>query len=228
MVSSNPIDKSTKLPRVGRAATALVCRTRASGGVGLDLADRFRRGGTDLDLARLHGFGNLAHQFDHQQAVLETRALDLDMVGECELPFERSCRDTAIQEVPPFPFSLAALEREHVLLGRQRDFIRAEAGQRHRNPEAVLVHAFDIVEGIVIFGGLLNFVEGIEQTIETDGRSPQRSPIIPHSQILQRARWYERTPDTRTGARLNRGALAGHPGRLAAAEKKLENGEKVS
>src|SRR5205807_9210572 len=150
------------------------------------------------------------------------------MVGERELPLERTCRDAAIQEIPAFLFSLAAVEREHVLLGRQRDFVRAEAGQRYRNPEAILVHAFDIVEGIVVFGCLLNFVEGVEQTIETNGRSPQRSPVIPHSQILQRARWYEPAPDTWTGARLNRGALAGHPGRLAAAEQKLENRKKVS
>src|SRR5437879_5279782 len=84
---------------------------------------------------------------------------------------------------------LAAFQGQRILLGRERDFVRREPGERHRNLEAVFVETFDVVGGIGLFGGPLDLVENVEKAVETDGRPPQGSPIIPHSQILLRARW---------------------------------------
>src|SRR6266571_4262808 len=56
-------------------------------GSGLGVDD-LRRAGTDRDLARLHGLGNLADEIDVKQSVLQARALDLDVVGELEAALE--------------------------------------------------------------------------------------------------------------------------------------------
>src|SRR5215208_5048907 len=48
----------------------------------------------DGDLPRLHGLGNLPNQFDLQLPVVEGGVLDLDVVGQVELPLEVPDRDT--------------------------------------------------------------------------------------------------------------------------------------
>ena len=78
-------------------------------------------------------------QVDDEQAVLEAGALDLDVVGERELALEIAGRDAAMQEALLFLLALAAFEGQHVLLDRQRDFLRREARERDRNLETVLV-----------------------------------------------------------------------------------------
>src|SRR5690349_12741487 len=94
-----------------------------------------------------------------------------------------------MQEGLPLLLALAAFEREDVLLDRQCHLVRREAGERDRNLEAVLVETFDVIGGIALFGGPLDVVENIEKAVEPDGRPPEGSPIIPHSQILLGARW---------------------------------------
>src|SRR5580704_5454141 len=82
--------------------------------------------------ARLHRLGDFPLQVDDQQAVLEAGALDLGMVGQCELALEVARRDAAMQEGPLFLVALTTLERQHFLLDRQRDLLRREAGERDR------------------------------------------------------------------------------------------------
>ena len=49
-------------------------------------------GTCDGDRPRLHGLGNLAHELDVQEPVLQARALDLDIVGELEATLEGFAR----------------------------------------------------------------------------------------------------------------------------------------
>ena len=48
--------------------------------------DIARRRAVNGDPPRLHGFGDLPDQFDLEQPVVEGRVLDLDVVGQVELP----------------------------------------------------------------------------------------------------------------------------------------------
>jgi hypothetical protein len=59
-----------------------------SGHLGFQLVQVVGRGAVDRDLPRLHGLGDLPDQFDFEQTVVERRALDLDIVGQVELPLE--------------------------------------------------------------------------------------------------------------------------------------------
>ena len=70
-----------------------------SGHLGFELMQVVRRCAVDGDLPRLHGLGDLPDQFDLEQAIVERRALDLDVVGQVELPLERPGRDAAIEVV---------------------------------------------------------------------------------------------------------------------------------
>ena len=54
-----------------------------------------RRCTVDGDLPWLHGLGNLPDQFDPEQAIVERRSLDLDVVGQAELPLEPPRGDAA-------------------------------------------------------------------------------------------------------------------------------------
>jgi hypothetical protein len=52
-----------------------------------------------------------------------------------------------MQKVPAFLVAFATFEGQDVLLDRQFDLIRPEAGERDRDLEVVLVEAFDVVGG---------------------------------------------------------------------------------
>ena len=58
----------------------------AQAALDFDLVDIARRRAVDGDSPRLHGFGDLPDQFDLEQPVVEGRVLDLDVVGQVELP----------------------------------------------------------------------------------------------------------------------------------------------
>ena len=60
-------------------------------GLGLAVADG--------DLARLLRLGDLAHEVDVQEAVLEVRAGHLDVVGELEAALEGAGRDALIEHL---------------------------------------------------------------------------------------------------------------------------------
>src|SRR5205823_3171252 len=79
----------------------------------------------DLDLLRLHRFGDLAHQVDCEQSVTNVRTLDLDMVGKREAALERARGDAAIDIVGALVFGLIALAAghdQHILLSRDVEF----------------------------------------------------------------------------------------------------------
>ena len=147
-----------------------------------------RGGVVDRNPARLHRLRNFALQIDQQEAVFEAGALDLDVVGQGELPLERACRGSRCRKVLS---SLSPLRPSSVstLLDRQRHLVRRKAGERHRNLETVLVEPLDVVGGIALFGGPLDLVENVKKAVEANREPPEGSPIIPHSQILQRASW---------------------------------------
>src|ERR1700730_5869565 len=64
---------------------------------GLGVDDLAVRRRVDANGARLHGFRNLTHQIDMQEAVLQLRGLHLDKVGEPKYALERSCTDTSLE-----------------------------------------------------------------------------------------------------------------------------------
>ena len=66
----------------------------------------------DGNFARLHLLRNAPDQVDVEQPVFEGGALDLDIVGEIESPFERARRDTLIQVLGVTLFLLPAGDRE--------------------------------------------------------------------------------------------------------------------
>src|SRR3546814_4493385 len=74
---------------------------------------------SDGDAPRLHGLGDLAHQCDGEQAVLELRAGHLDVVGEVEAALEGAGGDAAVEEARLVVFRLLLLAGDHqaVLLG---------------------------------------------------------------------------------------------------------------
>ena len=55
------------------------------------MLDRLRlvAAGPNSDPTRLLLLGDLAHEFDGQQAVLQPRPADFDVIGEVEAPLER-------------------------------------------------------------------------------------------------------------------------------------------
>ena len=87
-----------------------------------------------------------------QQPVVERGVLDLDVVGQVELPLEVPGRDTAVQELALGLFRLVAFDRHDVLLGRDRNFVGREAGYRQRDLVAVFAQPFDVVGRIVVLG----------------------------------------------------------------------------
>src|SRR6202012_3729388 len=119
------------------------------------------------------------------------------MVGERELALEVARRDAAMQEVPAFLVALATFEGQDVLLDRQLDLVRLEAGERDRDLEAVLVEAFDIVGGIPLLAHALGGFGEVEKTVKADGRPKEGRKInSAHSQILLREKWLRTAPDT--------------------------------
>src|ERR1700753_600271 len=146
-------------------------------------------GAADRDAARLLRLGDLPLQVDDQQAVLETGTPDFDMVGKRELALEVARRDATMQEGLALLLALAAFEGQHVLLDRQGDFVRREAGERDRDLEAVLVETFDVVGGIGLLAHALGGFGEVEQTVESDDRTIQGRKInSAHSQILLKSK----------------------------------------
>ena len=127
----------------------------------------------DGDPPRLHGLGNFPDQFDLEQAVVEGRVLDLDVVGQVELPLERAGRDAAVQVFAFGLFGFVALDRHDVLLGRHRDFVGREAGHRERYLVAVVAEPFDVIGRVVVLGRPLGGFREVKKAVETDGRTPE-------------------------------------------------------
>jgi hypothetical protein len=106
----------------------------------------------DLDPALLHGFRNLAHEINLQQAVLERSSLNLNMVGKAEVPLEAARGDALENIVFLVVVILLARNRQTVLLKREGDLVRSEAGESDRNPVALIAGTRDVLRRI----GVLN------------------------------------------------------------------------
>src|SRR5262245_55773961 len=150
---------------------------------GLLGVDHLGRTAADRNLARLRRLGNLALEVDVQEAVLQARALDLDMVGELEAPLERAGRDALVEHVAVLAVLLGLLvaaDRERVLLHLDRQIVLGEAGDRNGHAIGVIVGALDVVgrvagRSFVEAADLL--VEQRKQTVEADGRTIEGSKI---------------------------------------------------
>jgi hypothetical protein len=141
-----------------------------SGRLGFDLMHVGRLRAIDGDPPRLHGFWNFPNQFDLEQAVVEGCILDLNVVGQVELPLEVPGRDAAIQELALGFLGLAAFDGDDVLLCSDRDFIGRESRNCQRDLVTVLREAFDVVGRVAFIGAALGGLGEVEKTIETDGR----------------------------------------------------------
>jgi hypothetical protein len=69
-----------------------------------------------------------------------------------------------------FLVGLATFNGEYVMLGRYRDFIRRETGQRQRNLVLIVGQSFDVAGWVILIAaGMLRRVDEIEKAIEADG-----------------------------------------------------------
>src|SRR5262249_11694114 len=132
----------------------------------------------DRDLAGLLRLGNLAHEIDVKESILESRALDLDVVGKLEDALERARRDALVEHLAAVLLVLRlflAFDRQRVFLRFDRKLVLAKAGHRHRDAIGVLAGTLDIVGRIARSG--LEAVEHGEEPVETDGRTIEGSKI---------------------------------------------------
>src|SRR5258708_3223379 len=152
----------------------------------LDLLVVVAIAGVDRNPARLHGLRQLAHQLDLQEPVFKRRACHLDIVGEVELAPERTSRDGLEQVVVIAVLRLAAFYGQHVLLCRDGDLLRLEAGQSERDAIVILTDACDVVGRVIVLAlQPERIVNEVKQAIETDGRPPDGGEIeVSHSHIL--------------------------------------------
>src|SRR5690348_9726758 len=166
-------------------------RLRVLNALGRFRVDHLRLGGyatiADRDLTGLLRFGNLAHEIDVQETVLESGALDLNMVGELEGALESASRDALVEHLVLGLLILLlflALDGQGVFLRLEREFFLAEAGHRDRDAIVVLAGTLDVVRRIAR-RGLKAVAEHVEQPVETDGRTIKRCKIeSSHKHIL--------------------------------------------
>jgi hypothetical protein len=111
----------------------------------LDLLVVVANAGVDRNPARLHSLRQLAHQIDLQEPVFKRRACHLDVVGEVKFAPERTSRDALEQVLVITILRLAAFHGQHVLVCRDGDLLRLEAGQSERDAIVILTDACDVV-----------------------------------------------------------------------------------
>src|SRR5215471_18113636 len=106
--------------------------------LGLDSLAVRRR--VDADGAGLHGFRDLAHQVDVQEAVLQARSLHLDKVGEPKYTLECSCGNALIKNfsLPVITSLLFALHGQGVFLRLDRKLGLGESRNRDRDAIRIL------------------------------------------------------------------------------------------
>ncbi len=130
--------------------------------LGLTVADR--------DLAGLLGLGDLTHEIDVQETVLEGSALHLDVVGKLEDALERPRRDALIEHLTALLFVLhllLALDRQRVFLRLDRKVVLAEAGYGHGDAVGGVAGALDVIGRVA--GSGFEAVQHGEKTVEADG-----------------------------------------------------------
>jgi hypothetical protein len=131
--------------------------------------------GADVDLARFHRLGDLAHQLDGEQAILQIGALDAHEVGQLGAAFERAGGNPRMELIAFLGavLRLAARDHQQVLLLGDVDLVTFEAGYGKRDPVAVIADALEIERRVIVrLVAARAVLEEIEQTIEADGRTP--------------------------------------------------------
>ena len=126
----------------------------------------------DLDLARLHRLGDLAHQLNRQEAVPKVGTAHLDVVGQREAALERAVSDAAVDVVGTallIVLALAAGDDQHVLLRSDVDLAGLETGDRQLD-SVLVVTILDQVERRVVFlaAAEARILEHVEQPVEAD------------------------------------------------------------
>src|SRR6516225_10256873 len=102
--------------------------------------------GRDRNGARLHGLRQLTYEVDVQQAVLEARAPDHDVVGELEPALEAATGNAAMQIGGLFQLGLLlAASRERVLLHLDVGVLLSETSDGHADTILILADALDVV-----------------------------------------------------------------------------------
>src|ERR1051326_5438591 len=119
----------------------------ASGSLGGLGVDDLGRAVADRNLARLQRLGDLADEIDVKQAILEARALDLDVVGELEAALERPRGNALVEHFAGLLGLrlLLAADRQGVFLGLDREIGLGEPGDRKRDAIGVLAGPLDVV-----------------------------------------------------------------------------------
>jgi hypothetical protein len=99
------------------------------------------------DLTGLFRLGDLTHEIDVQQSVLEVGVLDLDMVGKLEDALKSARGDALVEHLTVLFFLdlLGALDRQRIFFRLDRKLVFAEAGNRDGYSVIVLTRALDIV-----------------------------------------------------------------------------------
>src|SRR6266480_3703392 len=89
------------------------------------MVDRLRlvAASPNSDPTRLLLLGDLAHEFDGQQAVLQPRPADFDVIGEVEAPLEGDGGNPPIEILVILRVRFLTGHNQHVRLGYQRDLI---------------------------------------------------------------------------------------------------------
>src|SRR5262249_18273007 len=121
--------------------------------------------------AGLQPLGNVAHEIDVQQAVLEVGALDLDVIGELEAPLEGACGDASVQELTTLVLGLLlTADVEDLLLDVDLQLVLGEASNRHGDLVLVVGESLDVVGRIRGSAGVEagHGVQQIEQPVEAD------------------------------------------------------------
>jgi hypothetical protein len=99
------------------------------------------------DAPWLHGLGDFPQQFDLQQAVVEGRALYLDVIRQTELALEHPCRNTPVEELVFGLLRLVAFDCDDVLFRRDGDLVGREPRDRQRDLVPVVGQPLDVVRG---------------------------------------------------------------------------------
>src|SRR5262249_11646652 len=143
--------------------------------------DHLRARVADRDAARLHRLGDLAHEIDVQQPVLERGAPDLDVLGELEHALERARRDALVEHLALLLVGLGlllALDGQRVLLRLDREVVLGKARDRERDAVGVLAGPLDVVGRIGrATVEARNLVEHREEPVESDGGTIEGSKI---------------------------------------------------
>src|ERR1700730_3846010 len=108
----------------------------------------FRLSAADRDHARLLRLGDLTHQIDVQEPVVERGAFDLDVIRELERALEGTRRDALIKDFAArllVAGLFLALDRQRVFLRFDRKVVFAKARNGNRDPIGVLASALDII-----------------------------------------------------------------------------------